>query len=389
MADLKVLMMGGRRCGKTSALASMFDQMINGPTNSIITVADRTVGEIKDGEKQDMLRDKKSELKYFINKNINGTFMVDKAPTKNYWDYLLSVQLPGNASHNMQMRFRDANGEFFDAGGPHHDETMAFVQDCDVFIVIVETPYLMAGEDYENENANIVDSIHTFLTTIDQDGSRKSKQVIFVPIKCEKWIKAKKTPDNPNVETIEDVVKKVEETYDKTIKDLKQNKRTEISIIPIQTAGDIVFEDLRDAYLLINKLTGEKIKCAKEDNETVINRDGKYIEIESQHVLNEDPEAVFHNTSIPRRAPWFSLYKESGKASYRPQNCEQLSLHIIRFMFNKAEDEAIGGIWGKIFKFLFGSLTKEDLQNVLVQLNNNKMIKDSGDGIKIIKTCFK
>lgn len=388
MADLKVLMMGGRRCGKTSALASMFDQMINGQTNSILTVADRTVRECKDGEMQDMLGDKKSELKYFIGRNLNGTFMVDKSPTKNYWDYLLSVQLPGNASRHMQIRFRDANGEFFEAGGLHHNETMEFVKECDVFIVIVETPYLMAGEDYENEQANVVDSIHTFLTAIDQDGSHKSKQVIFVPIKCEKWMKAKKTAKNPNAETIEDVVKKVEEIYGKTIKDLSQNNRTEISIIPIETAGDIVFEELRDAYLLVNTITKETIKCAKDDDETVIDRNGQYIEVESHHVVNEDPEAIFYNTSIPRRTPWFSLYKEQGKASYKPQNCEQLTLHIIRFMFNKAEDEAIGGFWGEIFKFLFGTLTKQDLQNVLSQLNKNKYIKDSGDGIKIIKTCF-
>lgn len=50
MANLKVLMMGGRRCGKTSALASLFDQMIHGKTNEFLTVCDKTILEEKNGE---------------------------------------------------------------------------------------------------------------------------------------------------------------------------------------------------------------------------------------------------------------------------------------------------------------------------------------------------
>lgn len=45
---LKVLMVGGRRCGKTSALASMFEQMINGEVKNYFTVSDRTHLETKD-----------------------------------------------------------------------------------------------------------------------------------------------------------------------------------------------------------------------------------------------------------------------------------------------------------------------------------------------------
>lgn len=44
---IKVLMMGGRRCGKTSALASLFYQMINGETKSILSVSDVTQPQTK------------------------------------------------------------------------------------------------------------------------------------------------------------------------------------------------------------------------------------------------------------------------------------------------------------------------------------------------------
>lgn len=211
MADLKVLMMGGRRCGKTSALASLFDQMQHGRTNEFITVSDQTVLEEKDGEKQDSLLRKRLELENFINTGKNYTFLADKGPTMNYWRYVLQLQIPGT-DRRMDIEFLDSAGEFFDAGGKHHKETVAFVRECDVFVVIVDTPYLMAGSKVEAESANVIDSIHTFLTQIDSQNGRKAKQVIFVPIKCEKWVKEG---------TIDEVVMAVEDKYGTTIKDLK------------------------------------------------------------------------------------------------------------------------------------------------------------------------
>ena len=46
---LKVLMMGGRRCGKTSVLTSMFYQAINGDLNNIFTLNNETAFQEKDG----------------------------------------------------------------------------------------------------------------------------------------------------------------------------------------------------------------------------------------------------------------------------------------------------------------------------------------------------
>ena len=109
---LKVLMMGGRRCGKTSALASLFEQMANGPVNNYFTVNDETILEIKNGEKQDSLNGKYLELKQMLGKSHTKTFLVDKGPTNNYWNYNLKLQIPGT-DRAMFMEFRDSAGEFF------------------------------------------------------------------------------------------------------------------------------------------------------------------------------------------------------------------------------------------------------------------------------------
>lgn len=373
-------MMGGRRCGKTSALASLFDQMIHGKTNDFLTVCDKTVLEIKDGEKQDSLVGKRFELEDFIAKGKNNTFLADKGPTMNYWTYVLQLQIPGT-NKRMDIEFLDSSGEFFDAGGKHHHETVSFVRECDVFVVIVDTPYLMAGSKVEAEVANVIDSIHTFLMQIDNENGRKAKQVIFVPIKCEKWVKEGR---------IDEVVKAVEEKYDATIRDLKASNKTELSIIPIETAGDIVFAEMKEPYLLFNTTTNKETRCARVSDRMVMLPDGKHKKIADNEILNEDPEGVFkfgeEVSDIVRPNAWFHLRHEP-KAAYTPNNCEQLPLHIVRFMFNKKKHEAWGGLIGKLISF-FGGISSEDMQKALDNLSTANMIKDSGEGIKILKKCF-
>lgn len=382
MTTLKVLMMGGRRCGKTSALASLFDQMINGKTNQFLTVCDNTILETKilpngGEEKQDKLSNKKLELKDFISKGGHSVFLVDKGPTRNYWLYKLQLQLPGTTKR-MYIEFRDSAGEFFDAGGAHHNETVEYIKDCDVFVIMVDTPYLMAGSQVENEAANVIDSIHTFMTQIENDNGRKAKQVIFVPIKCEKWIQEEK---------INEVCTKVETVYETTLTALNVTNKTEISIIPIQTAGDILFSELRAPYIIYNKMTQSKKKCSKISDKLVILENGKNYKLSADEILNDDPEGVFPESDIMRPAAWYHL-PYNREAQYTPQNCEQLPLHILRFMLNKAKSEKVGGIFPDWFINLFGQITVNDLQTTLDKISKNGLIKDSGEGIKRVKQCF-
>lgn len=347
----------------------------------MLTVCDKTILATKDGERQDSLSNKRLELEHFISKGANNTFLVDAGPTRNYWDYTLQLQIPGTEKR-MEIQFRDANGEFFDAGGAHHNEIVEYIRDCDVFVVVIDTPYLMGGEKVVAEAANVIDSIHTFLMQIDNDNGRKAKQVIFVPIKCEKWAKEG---------ALDQVVSTVEKYYEATIKDLKASNKTEISIIPILSAGDILFSDLRDPYILFDSATNKTTKCSKISDRLVTLNNGKNHKVTPTEVLNEDPEGVFviggAPTGITRPSAWYHLPTDH-KAKYSPYNCEQLPLHIIRFMFNKKKAEAPGGFIGSLLSFLFGTITIGDMQKALDKLSSENLLKDSGDGIKVLKKCF-
>ena len=78
---IKVFMIGGRRCGKTSALSVMFDQFVNGRASSFFTINDQTQLELgklspisNKLEDQDPLLPKKYELMHFLVRPTSSTF---------------------------------------------------------------------------------------------------------------------------------------------------------------------------------------------------------------------------------------------------------------------------------------------------------------------------
>ena len=383
MGNLKVLMMGGRRCGKTTALASLFDQMKHTPAiYELLTVADKTILETKtiDGvsEKQEGLNNKKLELQSFLRNYNSSDFLVDKGPTRNFWLYNMQITLAGT-NKTMNMEFRDSAGEFFDYGGAHTNETMQYVKDCDVFIVVVDTPYLMCDDDAVSCAANATDSIHTFLSSIDEnsDEIQEAKFVMFVPIKCEKWIHEGK---------INEVNQKIRQVYGPSINHLKNRDNTEISIIPIQTAGSIDFSEMREPYVVVSP-DGTLRKCSKVTDKTVILSNGKMCSIKPEDVLNEDPDGVFKfdddSLDIKRPSSWY--HHSSKEPKYAPQNCEQIALHVLRFMLNKARKNQSSNRFVQFFRGVFGAITLNDLNNTIVELTNKGLIKDFGDGIERIQ----
>lgn len=134
--------------------------------------------------------------------------------------------------------FTDIPGSFCSNNGIHHDFIRNFVYEAETCVVVIDTPYLMVGDTVENRARNVADTIFTLLTSLQY--KKEFKQVLFVPVKCEKWIQ--------NGEG-EKVVQKVEEEYSHIIDFLKKSNKVEIGIIPIQTTGNIIFSELSEVVL--------------------------------------------------------------------------------------------------------------------------------------------
>lgn len=388
---LKVLMMGGRRCGKTSALASLFDQMINGDVKNYFTVADRTILETKGFEKQDSLGDKTLELQNMLetNKGNSNIFLVDKGPTNNYWLYKLHLQVP-DKSREMDIEFRDSAGEFFESSGIHAAETSEYIKNCDVFVIVIDTPYLMGSVEETtkdlcpesiNLGTNRVMDIQNFLTNINDNKGKDAKMVVFVPLKCEKWVKEKR---------INEVTKRIKEVYGTCIKNLMAYSKMNISIIPMETSGNILFSEFRKAYLY-NDIEGP-VRCCKIDDDIIRLENGDNEPLLEGEILKEDPESVISGTNLTRPYSWYQINPEDG--SFAPHNCDQLPLHILRFMLAKlydAETRKSEGFFGwftdliRKIKQIFGSMDPKELQQIIGQMQRNGIIKDTGYGIEILK----
>lgn len=394
---LRVIMMGGRRCGKTSALASLFEEMKNGPVKDYFTVSDRTVLETKGFEVQDSLNDKTLELQNMLetNKNNSNIFLVDKNPTSNFWLYKLHLQIPGT-HREMDIEFRDSAGEFFEASGMHARETEEYIKGSDVFVVVVDTPYLMGSADEStkdlcpdsiNLGTNRVQDIQNFLTHIDDKDGQDAKMVVFVPLKCEKWAK------EPN--GLNKVTERIKEVYSTHIKNLSAYEKMNICVIPMLTSGNILFSEFRKAYLY-NSFEGT-IRCCKIDDETIRKEDGENDLPMPGETVVEDAESVISGTNLARPYAWYQI--NPNDSSFSPKNCDQLPLHIIRFMLMKLMDAEAkvkhGGLFGWIYDFLrdmidrirgiFGTMNTDELKQIIGKMQRSGIIKDTGDGIEILK----
>lgn len=399
---LKVIMMGGRRCGKTSALASLFDQMVNGPVKDYFTVSDRTVLETKGFETQDSLNDKTLELinKLETNAGNSSLFLVDNSPTYNVWHYNLRLQVPGK-KREMDIEFCDIPGEYFESSKEESkqqfkEETEALIKASDVFVIVVDTPYLMGSieettkdicPDSINLGTNRVKEIQNFLTNIDNKDGKDAKMVIFVPLKCEKWAK------EPN--GLNRVTARLKEVYGTHICNLSAFEKMNISIIPMQTSGNIIFSEFKKAFIY-NSIEGP-VRCCKIDDETIRKENGENDLPMPGETVVEDPQSVIAGTTMLRPYAWYRINQYDS--SFTPKNCDQLPLHIIRFMLTKLMDAEAsvrhGGLLGGIYDFFkdvinsirkrFGTMDTEELKQIIGNMQRNGVIKDTGDGIEIIK----
>ncbi len=407
---LKVLMMGGQRAGKTSVLSGLVDTMVNGDVKNLVSVQDISA---LDGTGRNLAKHIES-LKYHLLTSQEKTFLIDDNKTSAFDYYVLQFAIPGTSS-KMKIKFADANGEFFDKGRTHDSEIQELVEQYDVFVVAIDTPFLMEAVNPDNKlcneainnSYNHVNDIHDFLTSLDDKNGADAKLVIFAPLKCEKWAKEGR---------YDEVVQRVKQVYGSTLLALSKYVNVEVDIMPIQTVGSIVFVEQQKA-LMCSADGGEPIRSAVIENKTKVRfEDGRVENIDTtRHKFSEDLEAVIREGStLLRPNSWFKTI--GGK--YDPHNCDQLAFYILQFYLGKVlfaqkvEDlqknklkwkwakiilTTVGlscGLLGGLVAFLtatylskkFGTITIEQMQTLMKKIQDGKYVKVNCEGIKTIQS---
>ncbi len=407
---LKVLMMGGQRVGKSSALAAIMDSFMKAPINSLLHAEDVTELTSNGSEKQEAIYKKLVDMKSYLSKNNGKTILVNSGKTSTIWHYKLELSIPEN-NNKMEILFTDVNGEFYEGGNLRQDEICKMVEEYDVFVIAIDTTYLMEAynpmnqyvDSIINEKYNFVDDIHTFLSSINLKNNTEAKLVLFTPIKCEKWAKE---------DALDVVVKRTKEVYATALAGLEAHNNILIEFLPIQTVGSIIFQEhlpasvftwTKSILLFFSRTITQKGSLINES--TIRLSDGTEMAI-SKGELKDDYEAILvPDTDIVRPNSWFKVCS----SEYMPHNCEQIALHILDFMLRKMIDAKIKeensqnvlwrgarrvvnflldiptfGLWSKI-KNYFGDIPLEQMEQIMDSMKAQKIIKFSGEGIEIYK----
>lgn len=386
----QILMLGGRRSGKSSILASIVYAL--GQNSELFSITDQTDYTLKDGLGIS-LNAKRIEIDNYLknrrNAGRNSHFLVDMTPNKGEGNYNLETQIQG--ASKVKFDFVDVQGESMEVTSPYHKRVEQLVTQSDIFVVAIDTPYLM--QDI-NENINTVwnrtEEITNLLANIKiEDEEVDRKLIILCPVKCEKWTQSGHA---------EDVTDRVCQAYKKMINNWVNHNAVDIWVMPIETAGGIVHSKLLDGYRLFRSQsdrTGEL--CSKNDiTGQIMLENGEIFTPTADSIIEPEPDKslVFDFTQMP-----LSWYMVNGKG-FSPARCEQPAFHIFRFLVKKEEKavliekQAIDDSWflkrwwKKLWSPPFGKYLAAYSQ-LINKLEDRHLIKTSGDGFRKIEGIIK
>lgn len=252
MKEIKVLMLGGKRCGKTTVLSSMFSSI-----NMALAGTDLTID--VDSETSAALNRAKSVI---INKMKEfeqplTSCEVDENPSDAARSYSFSLKRESNGKakgSGIPFRIYDIPGEWLT--DENVEKVKGLIKDCQVIIIAIDTPYLFAkmtdkgyGQYHEQANKS-VEITNFFKDTLSAEDLR-DRMILFVPIKCERYYHLDRSAHLRQFgrRYMGEVTKAVYEGYKDLIYYLRSCdelvNRCTIAITPILSAGGIDFISFR------------------------------------------------------------------------------------------------------------------------------------------------
>ena len=390
----KILMMGGRRAGKSTILASILYVLKKETPGSLCTINDMTdytqtiIG--SDGQSYPLptLDSKRLEVSQYMKTHSDKSmFLVDMAQTYGKGSYTLRVN---SGLTNIDLEFVDVPGEWMRRNVSEFNQLKEQVMTSDVFVIAIDTPFLMQEDEDVNAVYNRVQEITDVISEMNIDPTVEAdrRQIILCPVKCERWIKTGQA---------DLVSQKVKHAYKDLINKWIKFSNVNIWIMPIQTVGGLESVRLLPAKVFWKtpQEKGSGTSCSiDEETDLLLDKDGNTIDPDTVDRVEDDMRWEIDYTSIP-----LSWYRKNG-VGFKPVNCEQPGFHILRFLVEKEENvikqKAETDLMtlenrNVFFKFLtrlfnptFGQYLPVWL-DVINQMKKRGLLKESGDGFEHIK----
>ena len=346
--EIKVIMFGGRRCGKTSVLAAMqscFEKEF-GRSNLTISAAD--------DDTLFTIEEKNREITgYFHNQGRSREFTPDSNPTLDIMEYKFNIGLKNKNSKGIVVNFIDYPGESL-ADREKAKKITPLIKQSNIIIVAIDSPHLMEQthsdeEDSVGEYNDARNYCHRIGEWVKLYFSGKSnlsaKMILFVPLKCEKYY-------HHNQMGV--LNKKIKKAYSSTLNFFENNRQAyEVAITPILT-------------------------CGAED---------KGVEF-SRFARNEDGDIILDSYHTPQKAIYIFTEKMNEP---KPLYCEQPMIYVLTYVLemvrrikqNEKDSEGFfGGIWRFFQEEFFNLASAKDFLSE--RDNIKKVMKKSGNGYEIV-----
>ena len=225
---MKIAMMGPRAVGKTTILTAVFNETKTSIATTMLKLTDR-------GDTGKELQDRLYYLKSVFKKQQDIT---DKATpdaglaataTEHLFQFSFGIQ---GTDPSIDMEIKDFPGEYV-VEQPERVKT--FINEATAIYIAIDTPHLMEMDGRFNEVKNKTSIITQFFRET-LEGIDSEKLVMLIPLKCEKYFREKR---------MEEVLHRVETTYDELIKLFRQSLMVCCTVAPILTLGDVEFDDFQ------------------------------------------------------------------------------------------------------------------------------------------------
>jgi hypothetical protein len=174
---MDIVMLGPRAVGKTSLLASLYDQF---PT----VVGDTSLAlSAKHAQTRNVLQEYREDLGRFAKGLTRDTGIVGNIGLR---QYLLGLGTRGRAAQ-MTLRFTDMPGKLLTEDDSHPDRRTldSVLPTAGAIFVAVDSPALMERAGVHNEAINKPNHVLEFVR--DALAGTGSRLVVIVPLKCEKY----------------------------------------------------------------------------------------------------------------------------------------------------------------------------------------------------------
>jgi hypothetical protein len=349
MADINILMVGGRRTGKTSVLASMLDGFQDIFAGKSLTITSE-IGT------NPVLQCKLSSLRnIFVSHGAYDEFDpgANAEPNSGRIDYKFNVKIAGKKGSDYSLRFTDVPGEWFiEDAAFHATEVESLFDESNIMIIAVDTPHLMEcderglgyGKYHETFNGTGVFTNNIMDKFIVKDKLASKKMVLFMPLKCEKYFRENRVHEIP---------KAIEKGYENLLKHLGgENLKNNcvVAILPIQTMSNFEFSRFEE---------------------------------------DEIGSIIVHQL---RHVPMYSLYRFPNESLYneglKPKYCEQPLVYILSYVLKMAQSVGTANLsWYQKFIAFLGILKiakDKEVQEAISGISS-KIERNPSKGFKIIQ----